>query len=227
MFLTGRKKRLGNHKERRFTTLGFEAGAIVYHHDDFVKLVESTVRNNELVRAIKTYLTVPELLDFLKSLSICTETVCLPFLKLSERLPHDELLKAMKALYEDLSNGSLNTLDGYCDGFSFGLTITSTRVQNLCNLMAVKMGECLSTQRGREYGFGKKAEKERATSMTVLPSSFISHLPTNNLACERDLAIMDRKYRRSGFTQTGDTNSRCKYNISFYDVSHYFFIFFL
>lgn len=207
---SGKKKKIGIYKERRFTKLGYNAGAIVYHRSEFVKLIEETTRTNELVNAARTYLTVPEIFDFFTALSICTEKVCLPFLKLTERLPQDELVKVLNILYEDLKNQNLNSLQGYCQGFNLNLPEDSTNVKYLCQLMASKMAECLSLQRGREYGFGQGCNKERATNVAMLPALTVSQFPTNNLACERDLAVMDRKYHRSGFTQTGDSNSKCK-----------------
>lgn len=184
----------------------------MYHRCEFVKLIEETTRTNELVKAARTYLSVPELFDCFTALSICTEKVCVPFLNLAERLPQDELVNVLNILYEDLKNQNLNSFQGYCQGFDLNLPEGSTNVKRLCQLMALKMAECLSLQRGREYGFGQGNLKERATNVAMLPPSTVSQFPTNNLACERDLAVMDRKYRRSGFTQTGDSNSKCKFS---------------
>ena len=58
----------------------------------------------------------------------------------------------------------------------------------------------MATQRGREYGFGQEQEahtKSRATAIHKLDPAVLPYLPTDNLTCERDLAVFDRLAQRS------------------------------
>ena len=58
----------------------------------------------------------------------------------------------------------------------------------------------MATQRGREYGFGQEQEahtKSRATAIHKLDPAVLPYLPTDNLICERDLAVFDRLAQRS------------------------------
>lgn len=93
-----------------------------------------------------------------------------------------------------MSKGKLNT-------FKFDLKVDN-EIREITKLMAYKMAECFAQQRGREYGFGPKAGLNRATNLYTLSPDLIKF--------ERDLSMMDRKYKRSGCTQTTETNSKCK-----------------
>lgn len=67
-------------KDRRFTTLGYTAGCIIHHINEFNSMFANSKRNNELIKACKLYLSIPFIKEALCSLSIFTESIVLPFL---------------------------------------------------------------------------------------------------------------------------------------------------
>ena len=53
-------------------------------------------------------------------------------------------------------------------------------------------------QHSREYGFGPEADSSsRATAIHKLDLAVLSYLPTDNLVCEKDLAVFDKLAQRS------------------------------
>lgn len=201
----GRPKKIGIHKERRFTTLGYDAGAVIHHKREFELTIKNTTRKNELVKACLTYLSTPELFDIMRALKELTERIVQPFLKMSQTRDHEQITEILPKLHVDLLNGKLDTLNEFYTGFDFELEAVTPTQEKLITIMAKSMADCLQTQRGREYGFGSR-KQERATVLTQQTN--LNGLPTTNLDCERDLAIMDHKYRRSGHCQRSETNAK-------------------
>lgn len=149
------------------------------------------------------------------ALKVCTELVEQPFLKMSQTSTHGIIKNTLHTLYEDLKKGDLDTLKDYSKSFDLPLPPLTTVQKNIIKLMAQGMADCLATQRGREYGFSQE-NTQRATNIFELNDEDLEGVPTTNLDCERDLAIMDHKYRRSGHCQRADTNAKGKLCLSIF-----------
>ena len=102
------------YKERRFTKLGYSAGAIYDCLPQFKKLLERTQLNNLLVRGCRLYLESDYIPVSLKALSNFTYRVTMPYLNAVERVDQNDLMKILPQLCNDLKNGSPgNSLDNF------------------------------------------------------------------------------------------------------------------
>ena len=82
--------------------------------------------------------------------------------------------------------------------YSFDPPVPETTVEkHIINQFCTCAASDLATQRGREYGFGSADASSRATVLHTLSEDDLQYLPTNNLDCERDLAIFDKLAGRS------------------------------
>ena len=106
-------KSLSLYKERRFTKLGYTAGAIVDCLPQFEKLLEQTHHNSMLVQACTLYLESDYIIASLKALANFTCNVTMPYLNFVERSDQNDLVSTMKTLYEDLGNGKMDKLKHY------------------------------------------------------------------------------------------------------------------
>ena len=108
-------------------------------------------------------------------------------------------MQILPKLHEDLSGKNLETLADFHVNYSFVPTEPDTAVEkHFLGRFCLKAAEDLATQRGREYGFGSNQDKaSRATFLQSIDPTTLTYLPTNNLDCERDLAVFDKLARRS------------------------------
>ena len=110
----GVSKTYSLYKERRFTKLGYTAGAIYDFLPQFQKLLERTHTNNLLVRACKLYLESEFGMAVLKSLSYFTNQVTMPYLNAVQKGDQNELMKMLLTLCANLKEGTVGkTLEKY------------------------------------------------------------------------------------------------------------------
>ena len=95
------------YKERKFAKLGFTAGALFDCLPQFQKLLETTSKNNLLVRACRLYLESDFVMAVLKALSNFTYTVTMPFLNYVERVDQNAFCSIIPNLFQVLQNGNL------------------------------------------------------------------------------------------------------------------------
>jgi hypothetical protein len=81
----GVSKSYSLYKEKRFTKLGYTAGAIFECIPQFQKLLERTTKNNLLVRACRLYLESEYIIASLKALSNFTYRITMPYLNAVEK----------------------------------------------------------------------------------------------------------------------------------------------
>ena len=125
--------------------------------------------------------------------------VTFPFLNMENFLHKMDLLRILPQLYDDLSVKYLDTLSDYKVSYSFDVPKpTSTVEKHVLGLVCVRSASHLATLRGNEYGFGpQEGVSCHSTTLHMLDPSKLQYLPTNNLDCERDLAIFDKFASRS------------------------------
>ena len=195
----GKTKKHSQYLERRFAKLGYSAATVVYHLEDYEDLLHDVKSNNQLVQACRVYLQCEFVIIGLKVLSWFTSAVTLPFLNMVEKSKQSDLLKILPELHKDLKERKTDTLNEFMVKYSFDLgTPTSALEKHILGLFCERAAADLATQRGREYGFGDvQTGAERATALDKLDPERLDFLPTNNLACERDLAVFDKLAKRS------------------------------
>ena len=102
----GVSKSYSLYKEKRFTKLGYTAGAIYECIPQFQKLLQKTHTNNLLVRACRLYLESEFIVASLKALSNFTYRVTMPYLNAVEKCDQNQLLDILPKLCSDLKGGS-------------------------------------------------------------------------------------------------------------------------
>ena len=128
-----------------------------------------------------------------------TYKVTFPFFNMVELSSQNDLLRTLPQLYDDLSVKCLDTLSDYKASYSFDvLKPTSTVEKHVLGLVCVRAASHLATLRGHEYGFElQEGVSCHATTLHMLDPSKLQYLPTNNLDCERNLAIFNKFASRS------------------------------
>ena len=101
------------YKERRFTKLGYSAGAVIDCLEQYKKILNDTSCSNLLVQACKLYVDNDYIVAAFKALAYFTFKVTMPFLNCVERCDQNSLLPILKKLYEDLKVGKMDTLNTY------------------------------------------------------------------------------------------------------------------
>ena len=96
-----------------------------------------------------------------KYIFMCAVTVCFVQLiegthELKDQLSKKNLLKVFPKLYEDLSNGIINTLDAYVIYYPHNKVLepTSELCNKILNEMCLHAAQVFDCQTGREHGFG-------------------------------------------------------------------------
>ena len=106
-------KHLAIYHGHRFTKLGYSSASILQSLQYLQLLINETHLSNQHVEVVKLLLDSEFLFTELEALSYFTHKVTLPFLHFVEVSTQQDLLKVFPKLYEDLSNGLMNTLDEY------------------------------------------------------------------------------------------------------------------
>lgn len=181
------------YKERRFSKLGYTAGALYDCLPQFHKLLERTSRSNLLVRACRLYLESEFVIAGLKALSNFTYYITMPFLNCVERVDQNALCTILPHIFQELQAGNL-----ICDDLKpFYVKWTHIDMEkqkpttDLDHHLLKKMCEEAATgfelQCAREY-WSQNEKTERATALHKLLPTDRTNLPTNNLNAERYLA---------------------------------------
>ena len=101
------------YKERRFSKLGYTAGALVDCIPLFQKLLEATHHNNMLVQACKLYLECEYIHAAWRTLAYFTYYVTMPFLNCIEKNDQNDLVQLLPNLHQELCEHKLDTLKYY------------------------------------------------------------------------------------------------------------------
>ena len=126
-------------------------------------------------------------------LAYFTHKVRFPLLNCVEISDQSQLLHIFPNLYEDMSNGKMDTLKEFLVSYKH-LPIDeleSEVVQELLKGMCTDAAEEIKLQCGREYGFSD-SEPSRATQLDKPSANELTGLPTNNLDIERDFSKFSR-----------------------------------
>ena len=94
----GISKSMSLYKERRFTKLGYSAGAEFDFLDQYKKILDDTSCSNLLVQACKIYVENEYIIAAFKALVYFTFKVTMPFLNCVERCNQNSLLPILKNL---------------------------------------------------------------------------------------------------------------------------------
>ena len=170
--------------------------------DDYEEQLKDTKSNNQLVQACRVYLECEFIIIGLKVLSWFTYKVTLPFLNMVELSSQKDLLSILPKLYDDLSAKSLETLSEYKVDYSFQPPQPTSAVEiHILDLCARKAASERGNTTGPKVGIWTRAgstNKEQSnTAIHKLDPAVLPYLPTDNLICERDLAVFDRLAQRS------------------------------
>lgn len=187
------QRKIGSYQQRKFTKLGYCAGAIVHHLPQLKKLLAASA-TNLYFQAVKLYLEEDLIIDAMVCLSRITENVTLPFLEMVQKSTNKDLLQILPKLFTDLKNHNLSTLVKFVTPFKFKFPPVNESQSSIIKLMTKAISEGLELQEGREYGFADNSTlAKRATVLSSIPPTIMEYLPTHNLHCERELSIFDRK----------------------------------
>ena len=186
----GQAKSLSLYKERRFTKLGYTAGAILECLPQFNAILEQTTKCNMLTEACKLYLECDYIIAALKSLANFTYKVTMPYLNCIEKSDQNDLINILETLYKDLLDGKTDTLSQFKVPWTHvnmsQQTPTSPLDYHLLNSMCIAAAEGIRVQCAREYW--AEDENPQATQLHKLSYQERKNLPTENLSAERYLA---------------------------------------
>ena len=196
IFLAGVHKSLSLYKEKRFTRLGYQSGALYDCIPYLKKLLDETPLSNLLVRSCRIYLENDFVLSGLKCLAIFTHRVTMPFLNLVEKSDQNKLCEMLPLLCKDLQLKKLDTLEEFLVPWRH-VQVQDTKMADLSKLEQFVLGKMchqaavgVELQCKREYWESPESNPDslRATRLNLLSAEERSLLPTNNLNTERSLA---------------------------------------
>jgi len=101
---------LSLYKEKRFSKMGYTAGAIVECIPQFRAILEETSHTNMLTEACKLYLESEYIIAAMRALANFTHRVTMPYLNCIERSNQNELVKLLPKLCADLKEGKMDTM---------------------------------------------------------------------------------------------------------------------
>ena len=186
----GVSKSFSLYKERRFTKLGYTAGALVECLPQFKKILEQTPKTNMLTEACKLYLESDYIIAALKALANFTYTVTMPYLNCIERSNQNDLVRILKNLYDDLKVGKMDTLkDFHVPWTHVNMSKQEPKTvfdNHLLKLMCEHAAEGIEMQCAREYW--AEDAVPRATQIHMLSYEERENIPTENMEAERYLA---------------------------------------
>lgn len=189
----GVHKSFSLYKEKRFTRLGYQAGAIYDCIPFFKQVLTETPLNNLLVRSCKIYIENDFILAGLKALANFTYKITMPYLNCVEKTDQSYLVEVLPKLCQDLLDKKTDTLSDFHVEWIHVNMKNNSPVSDLDNYLLGEM--CLQAAQGvelqckGEYWADDTGEKvPRATQIHKLSPEQRKNLPTNNLCCERYLA---------------------------------------
>ena len=114
-------------------------------------LINETHLSNQHVEVVKPLVDSEFIVTELEAFSFFTHKVTLSFLHFVEVSTQQDLLQVFSKLYEDLSNGLMNTLDDYVIHYPHIkiLTPTSELCCNILNKMCLHADQVFDRQTGR------------------------------------------------------------------------------
>ena len=181
----GIHKSLSLYKEKRFTKLGYLAGAVYDCLPYFRKILTETPLNNLLVRACRLYVDNDFISAGFKVLANFTYRVTMPYLNFAEISSQSDLVAILPKLFHDLSNCNLNTMAQYSISWThIKVTSSTTPFSELdsfiLNRMCVKSAKGIQLQCSREYW--DDADNNRATKLHKLDSEELSNLTSSGIS---------------------------------------------
>ena len=90
------------YKEKRFTRLGYQAGAILDCLPYFKKVLDETPLNNLLVQSYRIYIENDFIIAGLKALANFTYRITMPYLNCVEKTDQNYLVEVLPKLWKDL-----------------------------------------------------------------------------------------------------------------------------
>ena len=132
-------------------------------------VLNETNLSNLHTEIVQLFLDSELLSTELLCLAYFTHKISLPLLFAVEVCNQDELCTILPQLYNDLTNGSMETLSEYIVKYKhLNIQEPSTELEKeMLHKMCLDAAETIDRQCGREYDFGKfQHEKPRATQVT-------------------------------------------------------------
>ena len=186
----GVHKSLSLYKEKRFTKLGYQAGAVYDCIPYFKEVLEETPLNNLLVRSCKIYLENEFILAGFKALANFTYRVTMPFLNFMERTDQNLLVETPPKFYQDLKEEIMDTFEAYHVEWTHVRMNKNSPQRDLDHYILGEMCEQaaigVELQCKREY-WSDESDNLRATAVNKLTSTQRKTLPSHNLSAERYL----------------------------------------
>ena len=106
---SGLYKSFSLYKEKRFTRLGYQAGAVFECIPFFKQVLEETPLNNLLILGCRLYLENDFVVAGLKALAYFTYKVTMAYLNFIERSDQNALVEILPKLYTDLTLKKVDT----------------------------------------------------------------------------------------------------------------------
>ena len=179
----GKIKRMPLYHQRRFAKLGCSAAAIIAALDLLQILLREIEKNNILVQSCKLYMECEFLLTKLQALSYFTRKVTLPLFNCLET-SQKYLFQRLPALYRDLTNGNMHTLDRVSYKHLAVAQTDNDLVKEILYLMCVDAAYRVKIQCGSQL--------PRASQLNKLTEDKLFGLPTSNLSTEKDFSKLSR-----------------------------------
>ena len=150
-------KDLSLYQQRRFTKLGYSCASILDALPYIQMVLDGTNFSNLHTEIVQLFLDSELLATELLCLSYFTHKISLPLLYALEICNQDELCKIFPQLYNDLLNGSMETLSTYIVKYKHLpiQELTSELESEILKQMCLDAAETIDRQCGREYDFGK------------------------------------------------------------------------
>jgi len=187
-------KSLSLYKERRFSKMGYTAGAIVECIPQFKAILEETSNTNMLTEACKLYLESEYIIAAMRALANFTYRVTMPYLNCIERSNQNELVKLLPKLCVDLKEGKMDTMNPFHVPWTHvNMSLqepTSPFDHHLLKMMCEHAAKGVEMQCAKEYW--EDSDAPRATQLHKLKDDERKNIPTENLTAERYFSEFDR-----------------------------------
>ena len=161
-------KHLSLYQERRFTKLGYSCASILDALPYIQMVLTETNLSNLHTEIVQLFLDNELLTSELSCIAYFTHKISLPLLYAVEVCNQDELCSIFLRLYNDLLNGSLESLTDYSVVYKHvpvAKPVSELELE-LLKKMCFDAAQTIDRQCGREYGFGSyQHEKARATQV--------------------------------------------------------------
>ena len=189
----GAHKTFSLYKEKSFTRLGYQTGAVYDCIPYFGQILNDTPLNNLLIRACRFYLENDFIIAGFKALSNFTYNVTMPFSNFVEKTNQDCLVELRPKLCVDLANRKTDSLSSYKVEWTHVYVVKNGPKSELDHYllgeMCAQAAVDVEQQCKREYWTGNDEDVTPcATRINSLTFDERENLLTNNLNCEKYLA---------------------------------------